>query len=108
MGTIDEQVLSRAISTILPCDPLIKLLQQVRMGRMRATDAGLRAITESWLGMYEQTLNMDGFTRFDLRRLDPAPRLAVLTQAGVLSDDHPGLISLRASYERALSRAIGE
>lgn len=105
---IDGQVLSRAISTISQSDPLIKLLQQVRMGRMQATDTGLRAVTESWLGIYEQALGMDGFTRFDLRRLDPAPRLAVLTQAGVLSDEHPGLISLKASYERALNRAIGE
>jgi len=108
MGTIDGQALSRAISTISQSDPLIKLLQQVRMGRMQATDAGLRAITEAWLGTYEQALGMDGFTQFDLRRLNPIPRLAVLTQAGVLSDEHPGLISLKACYERALSRAISE
>jgi hypothetical protein len=108
MDTIDEQVLSRAISTIAQSDPLIKLLQQVRIGRMQATDVGLRAITESWLGVYEQALSLDGFTRLDLRRLNPSSRLAVLTQAGVLSDEHPGLISLKASYERALSRAIGE
>ena len=108
MGTIDGQTLTRAISTISQSDPLIKLLQQVRIGRMHATDAGLRAITESWLDIYEQALNMDGFTRFDLRRLNPAPRLAVLIQTGVLSNDHPALISLQASYERALSRAVGE
>lgn len=107
IGMPDGQALTRAISTISQSDPLIKLLQQVRLGRMQATDAGLRAVTESWLGIYEQALSLDGFTRFDLRRLNPAPRLAVLTQAGVLSDDHPGLISLRASYERALSRATG-
>ena len=105
---LEGQALTRAISTISQSDPLIKLLQQVRIGRMHATDAGLRAITESWLGIYEQALSMDGFTRFDLRRLNPAPRLAVLTQAGVLPDEHPGLISLKASYERALNRAVGE
>ena len=108
IGMSDGQALTRAISIISQSDPLIKLLQQVRMGRMQATDAGLRAITESWLGIYEQALRMDGFTRFDLRRLNPAPRLAVLTQAGVLSDEHPGLISLKTSYERALSRALAE
>lgn len=105
---IEGQALARAISTISQSDPLIKLLQQVRLGRMQATDTGLRAITESWMGLYEQALSGDSFTRFDLRRLNPAPRLAVLTQAGVLSDDHPGLMSLKASYERAFSRAIGE
>lgn len=108
MGTIDGQALTRAISTISQSDPLIKLIEQVRMGRMQATDPGLRAITESWLGIYEQALSLDGFTRFDLRRLNPAPRLAVLTQVGVLSDEHPGLISLKVSYERALSRAVVE
>jgi hypothetical protein len=108
MGMIDEQALPRAISTISQSDPLIKLLQQVRIGRMQPTDAGLRAITEAWLGTYEQALSMAGFTRVDLRRLNPTPRLEVLMQAGVLSDGHPGLISLKASYERALSRAIGE
>ena len=108
MGTIDGQALTRAISTISQSDPLIKLIEQVRMGRMQATDAGLRAITESWLGIYEQALSLDWFTRFDLRRLNPSPRLAVLTQVGVLSDEHPGLISLKVSYERALSRAVVE
>lgn len=108
MGMPDGQALTRAISTISQSDPLIKLLQQVRMGRMQATDAGLRAVTESWLGIYEQALSMDGFTRFDLHRLNPTPRLAVLTQVGVLSDEHPGLISLKASYERALSRVLAE
>jgi hypothetical protein len=108
MGTMDGQALTRAIATISQSDPLIKLLQQVRLGRMQATDAGLRAVTESWLGIYEQALSLDGFTQCDLRRLNPAPRLAVLTAAGVLSDEHPGQISLKASYERALSRAIGE
>jgi hypothetical protein len=108
MGTVDGQALTRAILTISQSDPLLKLLQQVRLGRMQATDAGLRAITESWLGIYEQALGMDGLTRCDVRRLNPAPRLAVLTQVGVLSDEHPGLISLQASYERALGRASGE
>ena len=108
MGMPDGQALARAISTISQSDPLIKLLQQIRIGRMQPTDAGLHAITEAWMGTYEQALSMDGLTRFDLRRLNPGPRLAVLTQAGVLSDEHPGLISLKASYERALSRAGGE
>src|SRR5215813_4686673 len=52
MGMSDEQAMARAIASISHSDPLIKLLQQVRLGRMKPTDAGLRAITESWLGSY--------------------------------------------------------
>ncbi|MBH0193859.1 MAG: hypothetical protein HP492_19210, partial [Nitrospira sp.] len=49
MGTPDEQTMARAIAAISHSDPLIKLLHQVRLGRMKPADAGLRAITESWL-----------------------------------------------------------
>lgn len=104
MGTSGEQALQRAISTISQSDPLIKLLQQVRLGRMRPTDAGLRAVTESWLETYERALGMEGLTRFDLRRLDPTPRLTVLVEVGVLTDDHPSVTSLEAFYHQALAR----
>ncbi|MBM4138696.1 MAG: hypothetical protein FJ244_04350 [Nitrospira sp.] len=105
MGTLDEQALSRAIVAISHADPLIKLLQQVRLGRMKPTDAGLRAITESWLDAYEKALATDGLTRSCLRRLDPTPRLAVLIDAGVLTNDHPGVTALMTGYERAVVHA---
>ena len=103
-----EEVLQRAISAILQTDPLIKLLQQVRLGRMKPTDAGLRAVTDSWLFTYEKTLAMDGLTRTSLRRLDPAPRLAVLIEIGVLTEDHRGVVSLKAAHDRAVAQATGE
>ncbi|MBH0180349.1 MAG: hypothetical protein HP490_01370 [Nitrospira sp.] len=103
-----EQALQRAISAILQSDPLIKLLQQVRLGRMKPSDAGLRVVTESWLGMYEKTLDTAGLTRSGLRRIDPTPRLTVLIDIGVLAVDHPGVVSLRASYDRIMARASTE
>ena len=108
MATPDEQAVQGAIAAILESDPLIKLLQQVRLGRMKPTDAGLRAVTESWLGTYEKALATDGLTRSDLRRLNPTPRMAVLIDAGVLTDDHQGVRSLKDSFNRALSHAGGE
>lgn len=108
VSTPDEQTVQRAISVILQSDPLIKLLQQVRLGRMKPTDAGLRAVTESWLGTYEKALAADGLTRSGLRRLDPAPRLAVLIDVGVLDDSHPGVESLSAAFDQAVARALVE
>lgn len=108
MATPDEQAVQRAILSIAQSDPLIKLLQQVRLGRMKPTDAGLRAVTESWLSTYEKALATDGLTHSDLRRLDPTPRMAVLIDAGVLTDDHQGVVSLKASYNRVLTHAGGE
>lgn len=102
-----EQAMQRAISAILQSDPLIKLLQQVRLGRMKSTDAGLCAVTESWLGVYEKALATDGLTQFGLRRLNPTPRLAVLIDAGVLTDGHQGVTALKASYDRVLTQAGG-
>jgi hypothetical protein len=108
MATPDEQAVQGAIAAILQSDPLIKLLQQVRLGRMKPTDAGLRAVAESWLGTYEKALATDGLTQSGLRRLNPAPRLAVLIDAGVLTDDHQGVASLKASFNRLLSHAGSE
>ena len=104
MGTSDEQALARAIAAVSHSDPLIKLLHQVRLGRMKPADAGLRAITESWLGAYEKALATDGLTRVYLRRLDPTPRLAVLIDAGVLTDEHPGVRALKIAYDRAVAQ----
>jgi len=103
MGSPDEQALQGAISAISQSDPLIKLLQQVRLGRMKPTDTGLRAVTESWLDSYEKALNTEGLTQFDLRRLNPAPRIKVLIEVGVLTENHPGVTSLKVSYDRALA-----
>lgn len=108
MGPSGEQALQGAISTISQSDPLIKLLQQVRFGRMQPTDVGLRAVTESWLEIYENALSTEGLTQSDLRRLNLAPRLAVPIEVGVLTDDHPGVTSLKVSYDRVLARAAGE
>ena len=105
MTTPDEQAVQRAISAISQSDPLIKLLQQVRLGRMKPTDAGLRAVTESWLETYQKVLTSDGYTKQALRRLDPLPRITVLVQAAVLSADHPGVTALNATFEQALARA---
>jgi hypothetical protein len=105
MGGTAEQALQRAIATISQSDPLIKLLQQVRLGRMLPGDAGLRAITESWLGTYEKAVGADGLTISALRRLDPAPRIGVLIESGVLTNDHPAVVSLKSTFERAMQHA---
>jgi hypothetical protein len=105
MSTPDEQAMQRAISAISQSDPLIKLLRQVRLGRMKPTDTGLRAVAESWLSTYEKALATEGLTQFGLRRLNPAPRLTVLIEAGVLTDDHSGVRALRATYDELLARA---
>lgn len=100
-----EQALQRAILVIGQADPLIKLMQQVRLGRMKPTDAGLRAVTESWLGTYEKALGWEGLTRAGLRRLDPAPRVALLIESGVLSHDHQAVTRLYAAFEQAMAAA---
>lgn len=100
-----ELAIQRAIATISSSDPLIKLLDQVKLGRMKPTDAGLRAVTESWLATYQKSLETAGLTKQALRRIDPSPRLAVLTDRGVLAPDHPGVNALLASFERVVSSA---
>ncbi len=105
MSDSSEQALCRAIDTISQSDPLIKLLQQVSLGRMQPTDRGLRAITEVWLGTYREVLEKsEQLDTHALRRLDPEPRLAVLIAAGVLTQDHAGVESLRKAYTASLQR----
>jgi hypothetical protein len=94
--------LDQAISRLSQSDPLVKLLQEVRLGRMKPTDAGLRAITEAWLETYQKVLGTPRFDRGALMRLDPGPRLEVLISAGVLKRDDADVLSLRASFEEAL------
>jgi hypothetical protein len=99
MDNQEEQV-RRAIGTLLQSDPLIKLLQEVRLGRMQPTDPGLRAVTESWIGVYAQVLKSQSVPATALPRFDPAPRLQVLVDAGVLSRDHPGARDLSELFQR--------
>jgi hypothetical protein len=96
-----EETLQRAIATIAQSDPLTKLLEQVKLGRMKPTDAGLRAVTDSWIGTYIKIIESGGFTRLALRRIDPHPRVAILIECGVLTGEQQAVTALRTSFERA-------
>ncbi len=100
-----DQALQRAIATISQSDPLVKLLNQVMLGRMKPTDAGLRAVTDSWLDTYRKTIESGGLTRQALRRIDPCPRLALLIECGVLTGEQQVVTALRQSFERAVVAA---
>jgi len=101
-----EQDLLRAMAAISQSDPLIKLLEQVKLGRMKSTDVGLRAVTDSWMSAYQKIIESGGFTRQALRRIDPRPRLAVLIEYGVLAEEQQGVLALRTSFERAVAAAL--
>ena len=104
MSESSEQYLRQAITTLSQSDPLIKLLHEVKLGRMKATDAGLRAITQAWLSTYQQVLEKgDVLTQPALRRLDPTPRLEVLIEAGVITDDHPAVAGLRTTFRQVMA-----
>jgi hypothetical protein len=100
-----EQILQRAIATISQSDPLTKLLEQVKLGRMKSTDAGLRAVTDSWLGTYQKVIESGGLTRQALRRIDPNPRVAILIECGVLTGEQQAVAALRSSFEHAVDAA---
>ncbi len=100
-----DQALQRAIATISQSDPLVKLLNQVMLGRMKPTDAGLRAVTDSWLDTYRKTIESGGLTRQALRRIDPHPRVAMLIEGGVLTGEQQVVTALRQSFERAVANA---
>jgi len=88
-------------------DPIPKLLPQVRIGRMPKDSPSLAAILESWLEAFIQVLK-DGQAVLDVEgvlRLDPNPRLAMLLEAGVLTDDHPHVKSLRDAWTAVLQAA---
>ena len=100
--------LQMAINRLSQGDPLIKLLEQVKLGRMKPTDPGLRAVMETWLRTYSKTLEeAAGWDALSLRRIDPRPRLAVLKDHGVLPDDHAFAKLLFETYER-LSQVAAE
>ena len=96
-----DQALQRAIATISQSDPITKLLEQVKLGRMKPTDAGLRAVTGSWMGTYQKVIESGGLTSQALRRIDPNPRLAILIECGVLTGEQQAVAGLRASFEQA-------
>jgi hypothetical protein len=100
-----DQALQRAIATISQSDPLTKLLEQVKLGRMKPANAGLRAVTDSWLGTYRKVIEAGGLTRQALRRLDPHPRLAVLIECGVLTGEQQAVAGLHESFEQAVAAA---
>lgn len=102
---LGEQILQRAIATISQSDPLIKLLEQVKLGRMKPADAGLRAVIDSWMGTYRKIIESGGFSRPALRRIDPHPRLAVLVDCGLLTEAQQAVTDLRESFERAVAAA---
>ena len=101
----DDQALRHAIATISQSDPLTKLLEQVKLGRMKPTDTGLRAVIDSWMGTYQKVIESGGFTRQALRRIDPHPRLAILIEYGVLTGEQQAVAVLRASFEQAIAAA---
>lgn len=106
MSEANDQRFQNAIETLSQTDPIVKLLQQVKLGRMRPRDAGLQVITESWLETYRRVLQgLDSVDKHALCRLDPAPRLELLIQAGVVASDHPAVVSLRQEFDQALARA---
>lgn len=95
----------QAIGTLSQSDPIIKLLQQVRLGRMKPTDAGLQAVTDAWLGTYRKVLQTAELDRGSLLRIDPSPRLTVLIDTGVLPADHPAVRDLRDLFNKRLAEA---
>jgi hypothetical protein len=101
----DDQALRHAIATISQSDPLTKLLEQVKLGRMKPTDAGLRAVIDSWMGTYQKVIESGGLTKQALRRIDPHPRLAMLIEYGVLTGKQQTVVALRASFEQAVAAA---
>jgi hypothetical protein len=100
-----EHLLQRTIAAISQSDPLIKLLEQVRLGRMQRSDPGLRAITDAWLEAYRKALASPGFNRQSLYRIDPAPRVNVLIEEGIVPADHAGVRVLLSEFEQAIGRA---
>lgn len=105
MSDDQDAALRQAIATISQSDPLIKLLQQVTLGKMKPTDAGLRAVTESWLKTYQKVVETSSLGRQALMRIDPRPRIDVLIQAGVLDQTNEAGQSLRRSFEQRLAQA---
>lgn len=100
-----EHLLARTIAAISHSDPLIKLLEQVRLGRMYRSDSGLRAVIDTWLATYRKALATPGLNKQALRRLNPAPRLELLAEEGMLPVDHAAAKELLAEFQLLIERA---
>jgi hypothetical protein len=102
-----EQFLDRAMTLLQRSDPIPKLLPQVRLGRMDKDSPALAAILDAWMEAFvhvlkdsQSVLNVEG-----VKRLDPNPRLAVLLEAGMLSEDRPHVQTVRDAWSAALEAA---
>ena len=100
-----EHLVDRTIASISQSDPLIKLLEQVRLGRMNRSDPGLRVITDTWVATYRKAVATPGLSKQALRRIDPTPRLDLLAQEGMLPVDHAAARQLLADFQQAIERA---
>ena len=102
---MEQGPIDHAIAKLSQSDPIIKLVNEVKLGRMRATDPGLRAITEAWLDTYGEVLrDAAELNEVSLRRLDPHPRMDVLIAAGIMAGDHPSVGALQAQFAGLLAR----
>jgi hypothetical protein len=108
MSDPEETAIRQAVAAISQSDPIVKLLAQVALGRMKAGDAGLRAVTESWLKTYQKVVESAPDSRAALIRIDPTPRLEVLVGAGVLDDSNDAVQSLRRVFAQRLSQSASE
>jgi len=102
-----EQFLDRAMALLQRSDPIPKLLPQVRLGRMDKDSPALAAILDSWMEAFVHVLK-DSHSVLDVegvKRLDPNPRLAVLLEAGVVSEDRPHVQTVRDAWSAAMEAA---
>ena len=102
-----EQFLGRAMPMLQRSDPIPKLLPQVRIGRMPKDSPALIAILESWLEAFVQVLK-DGQAVLNVEgvlRLDPNPRIAVLVEAGVVTENQPDVQAVRDAWTAAMQAA---
>ena len=102
-----QDFLDRAFILLQRSDPIPKLLPQVRFGRMAKDAPGLQAIVSSWLetfcGVLKEAESLLDVT--STARLDPNPRIAMLLEAGVLTDTDPSVTAVRAAYATAYRAA---
>jgi hypothetical protein len=57
------------------------------------------------MGIYQKAIESGGLTNQALRRIDPQPRLEMLIEWGVLTDEQQAVAALRTSFERAVAAA---
>ncbi len=107
MNESSEREIQQAVHTLSESDPLSKLLREVKLGRMKPTDAGLRAMTDAWLNTYRDVLEKaDVLDLQALRRLDPSPRLDMLAENGMITQDDAVVVELRTVYQQALANRL--